>query len=196
MAGQASEPILGESGEESIPSSRYTSSRRARNDTRDYTNPHELRGIIQSMEEQMDTIRKEQRQNQDAQRQNQETIMQMLVDLRARGPGPTPLRDGSDPNSISSSNTHGIDEGLYDEIHPSVEEGVDFEGSGPDRTIPLPPPPQSSLRNKGPIRPTNPLPRNTSVPMSHMTYGGPPRLTRSIPESNPLSNRKDPTFKQ
>jgi hypothetical protein len=198
MAGQASELIPGESGEESIPSSsRYTSSRRGRIiDTRDFKNPDELRGIIQSIEEQMETIRKEQRQNQDAQRQNQETIMQMLIDLRVRGSGPNPLRDGSDPNSISSSNTQRIHEGLYDEIHPSVEEGVDFEGSGPDRTIPLPPPPQPSPLLRGPIRQTNTLPRNTSVPMSYMTYSGPPRLSRSIPEADPLDDGTDPTFRQ
>jgi hypothetical protein len=122
--------------------------------------------------------------------------MQMLIDLRVRGSGLNPLRDGSDLNSISSSNTQRIYKGLYDEIHPSVEEGVDFEGSGPDRTILLPPPPQPSPLLRGPIRQTNTFLRNTSVPMSYMTYSGPPRLSRSIPEADPLDDRTDPTFRQ
>jgi hypothetical protein len=189
MGSPTSEPIPGGSGEENNPSSRYTYSRRARNDTRDFKDPDEMRGIIQSMEEQIDTMRKEHRQGLDA-------IMQMLADKSERESGPNPLRDGSDPISISSSNTPRVGGGLYDEIHPSVEEGVEFEGGGYQRTIPLPPLPQLNPYIRGPIRQTNTLPRNTSVPMSHMTYSGPPRLSKSIPETDPLDDGKKPTFIQ
>ena len=38
--------------------------------------------------------------------------------------------------------------------------------------------------------------RNNSVPLSHMTYSGAPRLSKNVPKADPLSDGLDPTFKQ
>ena len=194
---------------------RQSTPRRSRHDTRDFADPNELRGIIQSIEDRFETLRMDQRQEQEELQTrlltSQDAIMQMLQEMRGDGPGPTSPQNRSDPTTIIDNGlrTHTSVDATQDEVHPSIEKGVEFDtiGGADLRTTPTRP----IIRNRDRGETTSIQDnetwvyrqqddpsslRNPSVPISNMTYRGSPRLSKNVPEADSLDDGSDPTFKQ
>ena len=166
---------------------RDSTPRRSRHDTRNFADPNELRGIIHSIEERFETLRRDQQQGQEELQtrllHSQDTIMQMLQEMRRDGSDPTLLRH---PTELE---IHTPDDVIHDDVHPSIEKGIEFDTNGGADTRP------TSIRNRtrqDTDLNDSPSYQNPSVPMSTSA----PRLSKNVPESDPLDDGTDPTFTQ
>jgi chemotaxis protein histidine kinase CheA len=160
------------------------------------------------MEERFDNLRREHRQEQEELQtrflRSQDTIMRMLSDIRRDNAGSGPGQHRNEP-----APTDTIDRAdSQDELQPSIEHTAEteFETNSGYTTRPT----RSQTRNRN--RPETGtrhdhgvtwqeqeppgLLRNVSVPVSNMTFGGTPRLSKNVPEADPLDDGSDPTFRQ
>jgi chemotaxis protein histidine kinase CheA len=176
---------------------RDSTPRRSRHDTRDFADPNELRGIIHSIEERFETLRRDQQQGQEELQtrllHSQDTIMQLLQEIRRDGPGPTLPRHLTDASTTIDNRLeiHIPDREILDEVHPSIEKGVEFDtiSGAATRSTTIRP----GIRNRtgqDTDSTNSPLHRNLSVPMSIST----PRLSKNVPESDPLDDGTNLTF--
>jgi hypothetical protein len=165
----------------SAPSSKgkqpATAQRQARADQRDFEDPSQLRGIIQSLEDQIGEIRTEHQSSH-------HDIMNLLQEMRRHStvPSALPLHTETLSNDTPGSTN------FRDQPLPTLE----------TRTTNLPGPTTirqpAQFRNES-LSPTYERSRDHSLPASNFLYEK-TRLSKNIPESDPLNDGTDPTFQQ
>jgi hypothetical protein len=145
--------------------------------------------------------------------------MQTLLDMRNRDGSvpdhyrPVPDLTASTPPTVAEQH-HGTtpiitSRAPYDKVHPSTEKGVEFDTIGGAANRPTTYQPinrnrdgaetESIQDDKAWATQQRDHPnsfRNPSVPISNVTYGGPLRLSKNVPESDALDDGSDPTFRQ
>jgi Zinc knuckle len=178
---------------------------RSRHDTRDFADPSQIRGIIQSIEDSVENMRRDQRREQEELQtrflQSQDTMMQMLQEIRREG---RPQQPRVRPDTILDfePDIPTPDDIVHDEVHPSIEKGVEFDAIG--GTDDRPTTPRHIRQEDGadseslqgdPVWTARHPTRNPSAPISNLMYGT-PRLSKSVPESDSLDDGTDPTFTQ
>jgi chemotaxis protein histidine kinase CheA len=168
--------------------------RRNGNDDRDYADPDVLRGIIQAMEERFDSLRTNQRrENEELQTRllnSQDALMQMLTTI-AR-PETLTAMPRNLPNT--SNRDEARESTMQEEVRPSIEEIAgtkDPSSQSTQRTRPRPPN-QARFDSEIPRE----LTQERSTPLSQATNGLQLRLSRNVPEADPLSDGTDPTYQQ
>jgi hypothetical protein len=146
--------------------------------------------------------RREQEELQTRFLQSQDTIMQLLQEMRRDGSDPTLPPNQSDPTIINDEPDIHTPDVIHDEVHPSIEKGVEFDTIGGTDNRPTIPrhirqedgADSESLRGDSVWAARQPI-RNPFVLILNITYGT-PRLSKSVPESDSLDDGTDPTFNQ
>jgi hypothetical protein len=155
-----------------------TAQRQARTDQRDFEDPSQLRGIIQSLENQIGEIRTEHQSSY-------HDIMNLLQEMRRRGTAPSTLPPDTETLPIDTlDSTDSRDQPL-----PTLETGT---SNLPGPTTMRQP---AQFRDES-LSPTYERPRDHSISASNLMYEKMPRLSRNIPETDPLGDGTDPTFRQ
>ena len=121
--------------------------------------------------------------------------MQLLQEMRRDGLGPTLPRNPTDLTTTMDNRLeiHTPDGEILDEVHPSIEKGVEFNtiGGADTRSTSIRPNIRNRTRQDTDLNDSPPY-RNLSVPLSTSA----PRLSRNVPEADPLDDGTNPTFTQ